>query len=143
MSDYLKIKVEDSRPHDAREIAERLIAFNRKTAGRPDPQPFVVTLRDENGALRGGIEAILHWDVVFIDTFWIDEDLRGRKLGAQLIAAAEAEAKRRGAAIAYLDTFSWQARPFYEKQGYVVFGALPYDAGKHQRFFMMKRLEPK
>jgi GNAT superfamily N-acetyltransferase len=143
VSGYFRLKVEDPRPHDAGEIAERLIAFNRKSVGRPDPQRYVVTLREEDGALRGGIEAILHWDVVFIDTFWIDEDLRGRKLGAQLIAAAEAEALRRGAAVAYLDTFSWQARPFYEKQGYVVFGTLPYGAGKHERFFMTKRLEPK
>lgn len=143
MSGYLKIKVEDARPHDAREIADRLVAFNRKMAGRPDPQPYVVTLRDERGALRGGIEAILHWDVVFIDTFWVDEDLRERDLGSQLIAAAEAEAKRRGANIAYLDTFSWQARPFYEKQGYEVFGELPYAEGKHRRYFMMKRLDTK
>ncbi len=142
MSGYLKIKVEGTRPHDAREIAERLIAFNRRTAGRPEPQPFVVTLRAEDGALRGGIEAILHWDVVFIDTFWIDEELRGRKLGAQLIAAAETEARGRGANIAYLDTFSWQARPFYERQGYAVFGELPYAEGKHRRYFMWKSLQP-
>lgn len=142
MSGYLKVSIEDPAPHDAREITERLIAFNRKVAGRPDPQPFTVTLRDETGRLRGGIQTILHWDVVFIDTFWVDEDLRARKLGAQLIEAAEKEARLRGATIAYLDTFSWQARPFYEKQGYEVFGELPYAEGKHRRYFMWKRLQP-
>ena len=143
MTGYLKVSVEDPAPHDAGEITERLIAFNRKVAGRPNPQPFTVTLRDETGKLRGGIQAILHWDVVLIDTFWVDEDLRTRKLGAQLIEAAERESRSRGATIAYLDTFSWQARPFYEKQGYEVFGDLPYAGGKHRRFFMRKRLESK
>ena len=140
MSGYLKVRIEDPAPHDACEISERLVAFNRKVAGRPDPQPFTVTLRDETGTLRGGIQTILHWDVVFIDTFWVDEDLRARKLGAQLIEAAENEARLRGANVAYLDTFSWQARPFYEKQGYEVFGELPYAEGKHRRYFMWKRL---
>ena len=142
MNGYLNVRVEDPPAHDAREIGERLIDFNRAVVGRPDPRPFTVTLRDERGDLRGGIEAILHWDVVFIDKFWVDADLRGRKLGAQLIGAAEKEARARGANIIFLDTFSWQARPFYEKQGYEVFGELPYAEGTHRRYFMWKRLRP-
>ena len=48
--------------------------------------------------------------------------------------AMEAEAIRRGCRGAYLDTFSYQARPFYERLGYEVFGTLDdYPAG-HQRF---------
>ena len=40
----------------------------------------------------------------------------------------------------WLDTFSFQARRFYEKLGYVVFGELPdYPAG-HSRYFLQKRL---
>jgi GNAT superfamily N-acetyltransferase len=140
LSGYLKVAVEYPVPGDAREIGERLIAFNRAVVGRPEPRAICVTLREEDGRLRGGIEAILHFDVLYIDKFWIDEDLRGRKLGAQMIAAAEREARGRGANVAYLDTFSWQARPFYEKQGYEVFGELPYVSGQHRRYFMWKRL---
>ena len=48
----------------------------------------------------------------------------------------QTEALRRGCRAAYLDTFSYQARPFYEKLGYEVFGTLDdYPLG-HQRFFM-------
>jgi hypothetical protein len=42
--------------------------------------------------------------------------------------------------VVWLDTYSWQARPFYEKLGYDVFGELPYRGGAHRRFFMRKTL---
>ena len=141
MSDYLKIAVEDPPRADANEITRRLVDFNRRTANRPEPQRFSVVLRDASGALRGGINAILHWDVLFIDEFWVDQDLQKQNLGSRIIAAAEREGQRRGANVAYLDTFSWQARPFYEKNGYAVFGEVPYANGEHKRFFMSKKLE--
>jgi ribosomal protein S18 acetylase RimI-like enzyme len=75
-----------------------------------------------------------------ISVVWVEERSRGRRLGTQLVNAMEAEAVRRGCHGAYLDTFSYQARPFYEKLGYEVFGTLDdYPAG-HQRFYMRKRL---
>jgi hypothetical protein len=52
----------------------------------------------------------------------------------------EVEARRRGCHSAYLDTFDYQARPFYEKLGYVVFGTLEDYPKGHQRFYMMKKL---
>jgi hypothetical protein len=53
----------------------------------------------------------------------------------------EAEAIRRGCHSAYLDTFSYQSRPFYEKLGYEVFGTLDDYPRGHQRFYMRKRLQ--
>jgi len=140
MSSDLRILVEDPPRGDATEITRRLIEFNRERVGRPDPQRFVVALRDGQGALRGGITAILHWDVLFIDDFWLDQDLQRRGLGTQLIASAEREGLKRGATVSYLDTFSWQARPFYESHGYACFGEMSFGAGAHRRFFMKKDL---
>jgi hypothetical protein len=52
----------------------------------------------------------------------------------------EVEAILRGCHSAFLDTFSYQARPFYEKLGYEVFGTLNDYPRGHQRFYMQKRL---
>ena len=52
----------------------------------------------------------------------------------------ESVAVRRGCTHAHLDTFSYQARPFYERRGYSVFGTLDDYPPGHQRFFMAKRL---
>jgi iron complex outermembrane receptor protein len=48
--------------------------------------------------------------------------------------------RKRGCHSAYLDTFSFQAKPFYERCGYEVFGVLEDFPKGHQRFFMRKSL---
>ena len=51
---------------------------------------------------------------------------------------AESESITRGCHSAWLDTFEFQARAFYERIGYVCFGELPdYPVG-FSRFFMKK-----
>jgi ribosomal protein S18 acetylase RimI-like enzyme len=47
---------------------------------------------------------------------------RRRGVGRELMAQAEARAVERGCHAAWLDTFSFQARSFYEKLGYGEFG---------------------
>ena len=49
---------------------------------------------------------------------WVDEPLRGRGLGIQLIHAAEGEARAAGAHGAFLETHWFQAPAFYRKLGY-------------------------
>jgi GNAT superfamily N-acetyltransferase len=70
---------------------------------------------------------------------WLADHLRGAGLGRDLIGQAERIAIRRGCHSAYLDTFSFQARGFYEALGYTLFGTLDYPPG-HQRRFLQKRL---
>ena len=53
---------------------------------------------------------------------------------------AEAYARERGCTDAFLDTFSFEARAFYEKLGYRVFGTLENHPTGHQHYFMTKRL---
>jgi hypothetical protein len=55
------------------------------------------------------------------------------------MAAAETEGRRRGCSAVWLDTFEFQARPFYEKLGYRLFGTLDFPAG-FKRFFLQKAL---
>jgi hypothetical protein len=53
---------------------------------------------------------------------------------------AEDEGRRRGCKYAYLDTLSFQARPFYEKHGWEVFATQDdYPLG-HTRWFLKKTL---
>ena len=64
----------------------------------------------------------------------------GLDLETQLMSAAETEARRRGCHHALLDTFDFQARPFYEQLGYVAFGELEDFPRGHSRYFLSKHL---
>jgi len=76
-----------------------------------------------------------------VKALWVIKSVQRRGHGRRLLEAAEAYALEKGCAAASLETFSFQARPFYEKQGYEVVGQLDdYPVG-HTKYFMRKRLQ--
>jgi GNAT superfamily N-acetyltransferase len=82
----------------------------------------------------------INWNWLHVGLFWVAEALRGSGYGRRLLAAIEQVARERGCRYAHLDTFSYQARPFYETLGYEVFGQLDDYPPGHKRFFMKKVL---
>jgi len=54
--------------------------------------------------------------------------------------AIEAEAVTRDCKNAWLSTFSYQAKPFYLKRGYVEFASIDNYPDSHQLFFLRKSL---
>ena len=70
---------------------------------------------------------------------FLPEDLRGAGLGSSLLTRLEAEARARGCIGVWLDTLSFQARPFYEKHGYALFGSIEDHPPGHARYFLSKR----
>ena len=58
----------------------------------------------------------------------------------ELLRAAEDYAVERGCFASTLETHSYQARPFYEKCGYQVFGTLEDHPPGHAKYFMRKQL---
>lgn len=135
----LRIDLEAGADETAAAIKAGLIGFNRAAVGRPDPQEFSLAVR-EGETIGGGINATVQWDVVFIEHVWVSEHLRGRGLGRDLMARAEAEGVRRGAVKAILDTNDWQAPGFYAKLGYTRFGAYRYDADSKECILLVKDL---
>ena len=59
-----------------------------------------------------------------MEYLWLGGSLRGQGIGRQLVLMSESEAKNRGCSRAWLRTFGFQARGFYEKLGYRVVGVL-------------------
>ena len=57
-----------------------------------------------------------------------------------LLRRVEEEGRRQGARRVLLNTFSFQAPGFYEKQGYRCFGALEPCFGTHGQYFFCKEL---
>lgn len=127
-------------PADTRVITDGLIAYNRAHVGDDGYQQLTLLLRGADGAVVGGLLGATYWGWLHVDILWIAEGLRNHGHGRALLAAAEQEAVRRGCRHAHLDTMSFQARAFYERQGYTVFGELRDIPMGHSRHFMRKAL---
>ncbi len=121
-------------------IGKGLNDYNVAQAGPYKYAEFIIGVRDAKGALRGGFLMEMLYETAFLKWAWVDEKVRRKSLGRTLMAVAEAEAKRRGAKNLWLDTFSYQARPFYEKLGFKVFGELRYGREDVKRYWLSKDL---
>ena len=141
--DELMIEIDESpSSHDEQTVRDGLRRYDSEQVPSEGYAEFGVFLRTAEGVLLGGVLAEAGRGWLHVRDLWIDASVRGRGFGSRLIFAAEDEARRRGCHGAYLDTFDYQARPFYERCGYEVFGTLDdYPVG-HQRFFMRKSLGP-
>ncbi|MGY5804245.1 GNAT family N-acetyltransferase [Rhizobium sp. LEGMi12c] len=121
---------------DRRAILAPLDAFNTAKAGNENYQPIAVVLRDETGGIIGGLWAQIYFDWAFIELLFVPESLRGADFGSKLIREAEDIIKAKGCIGVWLDTFSFQAPGFYERQGYERFGTLEnYPRGMARHFY--------
>jgi GNAT superfamily N-acetyltransferase len=119
-----------------------LSRFNRQVVGRHPHAHFLVEARSASGVLLGGLQGVLYYQWLFVANFYLSARIRRGGTGTQMLAEAERYARSLGCRGVWLDTFSWQARPFYEKQGYKLFGTLPDYPDGRPRYFMMKMLAP-
>jgi len=102
--------------------------------------PFALTAYSETGQLVGALDGYFFFDWLTVSRLWVAPQGRSKGLGAGLMAEAERRAKSLGCVGASLSTYDFQARPFYEKQGYEVFGVLSNNPKGHERFFLRKLL---
>lgn len=123
---------------DRRLIEEGLTRHALPTTLVPGFQPIAVLARDEQAVLIAGAVGTINWNWLHIQLVWVSQSLRRSGLGTRLLREIEQAATQRGCTRAHLDTFSYQARPFYERLGYRVFGTLEDYPPGHQRFFMAK-----
>ena len=117
-----------------------LWAYNVAHTGDDSMQHLVIHVRSTTGAWIGGLVGTYLWGWLHIETMFIAEPFRHQGIGSQLLIAAEKDALARGFRNVYLETMSFQARPFYELLGYEVFGVLDDFPPGHQQYFMRKTL---
>jgi GNAT superfamily N-acetyltransferase len=127
-------------PADRDAIVAPLDEFSRAQGFAWQARPLALALRDERGAVVGGLIGELNFGWLQIKILSVAEGLRGHGWGSRLVRQAERLAAEAGCHHAWLDTFSFQARPFYERLGYHVFGQLPdYPTGQ-VRYFLARAL---
>jgi GNAT superfamily N-acetyltransferase len=125
-------------------IDAKLVEFNKANVPFQQTDAWINlshVLKDDDGQVIAGVNATLYcWNILYVDILYVDDAHRGKGYGKRLMDAAEAKAKRLGGYMAHLDTFDWQAKDFYERQSYVVFGVLENCPPGHNRYYMKKVL---
>jgi GNAT superfamily N-acetyltransferase len=121
-------------------IVGPLVAYNEQKTGMNDYRPLAVVVSDADNCVIGGLWGRTAYGWLFIELLFVPESLRGQGLGADLTRRAETEALARGCHSAWLDTFEFQARGFYERLGYTCFGELENYPVGFSRYFMKKAL---
>ncbi|MBV9992318.1 MAG: GNAT family N-acetyltransferase [Alphaproteobacteria bacterium] len=115
-------------------------AFNHAKVPDLTSHRITATLRDDDGRLCGAVVGRMAGDSVYMEVVWTGEGLRGTGRGSELMRLVEDRARSLGARTAWLYTMSFQAKPFYEKLGYLEFATLPWLGAKHTQHFMRKDL---
>lgn len=128
-------------PATFRAIFEALDAASRHLVGSAQPRLLVIPIRTDEGAVAGGFWGCTVFEWLHVQMLFVPEKLRGQGVGSALMAAAEAAARDRGCRGAHVDTFSFQAAPFYRKLGFSLFGELEDFPPGYSRLFLCKQFD--
>jgi GNAT superfamily N-acetyltransferase len=136
MAEYVLTLAPQSAEIDA--VLANIIAAERKDDHDSGYQPFGILLKDGD-AVIGGLTGYALYDWLFVQFLGVPAAMQGQGIGTELLNRAEIWCRERGLVGMWLDTFEFQARPFYEKQGFVVFGILEDHPVGSRRYFLQKR----
>ncbi|EAU0024337.1 GNAT family N-acetyltransferase [Salmonella enterica subsp. enterica] len=124
---------------DKEELLTGLRSYNAQFIDFSKNGQLGVYCRNESGEMVGGLIADRKGQWLCIDYLWVSESARSNGLGSKLMNMAEKEGLRKGCVHGLVDTFSFQALPFYEKQGYILQMSLPdFPKVGSQRHYLIK-----
>ncbi len=130
---------------DERYICDRLVEYNLGQVPKTQKIDFVFINKKivdkDNNIMAGCIAKMYCWNVLYIDILWVDEVYRKQGLGSKLLKEIERIALEENCKLIHLDTFDFQAKDFYIKHSYEVFGVLEDCPENHCRYYLEKVLE--
>ncbi len=125
---------------DIEEIRTHLRQYNMPHLKDIFHTEVMCTTKDDSGNKMGGLVGEVWGEWLIVKFLWVDEKHQGQSIGSQLLVKAENFAKSKGCHSSFLDTFSFQAKPFYERHGYKVKMKLDNFPISGQRYYMVKSL---
>lgn len=121
-------------------IRDAINTFNMVKANDRNYSPLHIFVRDDTGAILGGILGDIWGGWLHITYLWVAPELRGQGYGTRLLGAAEDEARGKGCRGAFCETFSFQAPEFYARNGYQTSGQINEYPPGEIFFFLWKLL---
>lgn len=142
--DVKPFEIVKSQRTDAEFIDNNIVEYNNSKVVFLQHEAFKslnYCIKDDKGLVIAGVNSLMYcWRMLYIDVLFTISDSRAKGFGSRLLTYVEKEAKQLGATLAHLDTFDFQAKDFYIKHGYEVFGVLDDCPQGHKRYYMKKAL---
>ena len=139
MSNYI---IRESNEEESELIVDKIVEYNLSKVPIIQESSFIWINRviaDTYGDIIAGINSKMYcWNCLYIDVLWVKEEYRKEGLGSKILNEIEKVAKDKGCYLIHLDTFDFQAKDFYIKHGYDIFGILDECPQRHKRYFMKK-----
>lgn len=121
-------------------INDSLRKFNDEKVGSDNHELLNIVEYNENKNIIAGILGGTYWGWMHIDILWVSENYRKKGIGSQLLKSAEEEARKRGCHSVHVDTMSWQAPDFYQKNGYKIISELNDIPNGYNKYHLIKYL---
>ena len=107
--------------------------------GFPVGKPFAFFIRDDLQQIKGGCSGYIYYGCLYVDLLWIDESLRGKQYGSQLMKDAEKLARDSHCNFIAVNTMDFEALEFYKKLGFTVeFERKGFD--KNSSMYFLKKI---
>ncbi len=144
MSGIEKYRIEECKQEDGNYIVNKLVEYNLSQVPAMQEYNFKnVSRKIVNGdgeILAGVLGKMNAWNCLHIDILWVDKAFRKQGLGSKVLNEVERISKESGCYLVHLDTFDFQAKDFYVKHGYEIFGILDDCPVGHKKYFLKKFL---
>lgn len=141
MKDFV---IEKSTSEESRLVDDGIYEYNLLNVPFTQEPAFIPinrVIKGLNGEVLAGINSELYcWNCLYVSILWVNDQCRKGGYGSALLNEVEKVAKEQGCKLVHLDTFDFQARDFYIKQGYEVFGVLEDCPEGHKRYYMKKNI---
>jgi GNAT superfamily N-acetyltransferase len=137
-------RLEINAPNAYNIIDQKLFEFNKScvpATQKPEVININFTIKHGDEVIAGICADVYIWKILYISVFFVEGNYRHQGLGAILLRKVEEKAKQLGATLSHTDTFDWQAKDFYLKHGYEIFGVLDDCPKDHKRYYMKKVLQ--
>lgn len=125
---------------EARLVRNKLIEFNSKHIPDGRYEDVCLCVKDNKGEVIAGLNGSICWNWMEIDFLWVDESFRGQGLGKKLLEEAERQAAAEQCTFIQLNTFSFQAPGFYEKNGFAAIAVIENAPRDHKHYYFIKYL---
>ena len=136
--------IEKSTSEEVALIDNEIVRYNLSKVPFTQEPSFVSinrVIKGVNGEIVAGLNSILYcWNCLYIDVLWVKEEFREEGYGSILLNEVEKISKEKGCKLVHLDTFDFQAKDFYLKNGYEIFGVLEDCPLEHKRYYMKKNI---